>query len=89
MNNLTEEVESLPAQYRRVIVGDFNLDLRLQRNQDIIGQYEMMNMKQKVEYTTHIYGGILDLIFDSKDTQGSADWMPTPFSDHFIIYYDM
>ena len=53
VNNLTEDVES--AEYRKVIFGDFILDLRLQRNQDIIDQYaEIMNMKQKVEYTTHI-----------------------------------
>ena len=35
-----------------------------------------------------IYGGILDLVMDSEPT-GSVDWMPTPFSDHFVPYYDV
>ena len=50
---------------------------------------QQLNMQQKVDHSTHIYGGILYLVFDTKNSKGSTDWMPTPFSDHFIIYYDL
>ena len=90
MDNLVEEYEALPSEYRKVIVGDFNLDLRLQDNNDLIDYYyNKLDMVQKVEYTTHIHGGILDLVFDINGSTGSTDWMPTPFSNHFVIYYDV
>ena len=90
MNSLVDEIEALPSEYRKVIVGDFNLDLRLQDNNDLIEYYcNQLDMVQKVDYTTHIHGGILDLVFDINGSTGSTDWMPTPYSDHFVIYYDV
>ena len=52
-------------------------------------EFNKLDMVQKVEYTTHIHGGILDLVFDINGSTGSTDWMPTPFSNHFVIYYDV
>ena len=90
MDDLKEEIEALPSQYRKIIVGDFNFDLRLENKELYINDYcHRLNLKQKVNYTTHIKGGILDLIMDGRDSNGFADWMPTPFSDHFIIYYNL
>ena len=90
MENLVEEIEALPSEYRKVVVGDFNLDLRLQDNNDLIEYYcHKLDMVQKVDYTTHIHGGILDLVLDTNVSAGSTDLMPTPFSDHFVIYYDV
>jgi ATP-dependent DNA helicase PIF1 len=90
MDGLVDEIDALPSDCRKVIVGDFNLDLRLISNHNLIDRYaQQLNMLQKVDYSTHIYGGILDLVFDTKNSKGSTDWMPTPFSDHFIIYYDL
>ena len=90
MVDLIEEIDALPYDCRKIIVGDFNLDLRLQTNKDIIDLFsQQIHMQQKVTYSTHIHGGILDLVFDCNDSKGEADWMPTPFSDHFVIYYNI
>ena len=90
MENLVEQIEALPSEYRKVVVRDFNLDLRLQDNNDLIEYYcHKLDMVQKVDYTTHIHGGILNLVLDTNVSAGSTDWMPTPFSDHFVIYYDV
>ena len=90
LSNLKEEMEALPSGYRRILSGDFNMDQLLQRNQDMVDQFALqMNMVQKVTYSTHDQGGIIDLIFDTNGHGGTCDWLPTPFSDHFVIYYDM
>ena len=90
MVDLIEEIDALPNDCRKIIVGDFNLDVRLQTNKDIIDLFsQQIHMQQKVTYSTHIHGGILDLVFDCNDSKGEADWMPTPFSDHFVIYYNI
>ena len=88
MNDLREEIEALPSEYRKVIVGDFNFDLRSENNELYLTNFlHRLNMEQKVNYTTHVKGGILDLVIDVCGSTGTTDWMPTPFSDHFIIYY--
>ena len=90
LDDLKEEIEALPSEYRKIVVGDFNFDLRLENKELYINNYcHRLNLKQKVNYTTHIKGGILDLIMDCRDSHGFTDWMPTPFSDHFIIYYNL
>ena len=89
MEDLVHEIQAQPANIRKIIVGDFNLDQLLKANEDMVNRYaQQMSMIQKVAYSTHIYGGILDLVMDSEPT-GSVDWMPTPFSDHFIVYHDV
>ena len=89
MEDLEVEIQAQPANVRKIIVGDFNLDQLLKANEDMVNRYaQQMSMVQKVAYSTHIYGGILDLVMDSEPT-GSVDWIPTPFSDHFILYYDV
>ena len=68
-----------------MLLGDFNFDqldnAHLNRLQPLCSQF---NFVQRVKYSTHILGGILDLVFDNGKTD-SAEWMPSPYSDHFVI----
>ena len=85
ITDLMSQVSELPTQYRILILGDFNLDQMLPENvkkiNPIISQF---HLHQRSQYTTHIEGGILDLVLDSTSSQ-SVEWMPSPFSDHFSI----
>ena len=77
------------GEYRTLIVGDFNLDQMLNEN---VSEFESLctyfNCVQRSGYSTHILGGILDLVFDNKRSE-PVEWMPSPFSDHFIILIDI
>ena len=46
------------------------------------------NLNQRSNYSTHIQGGILDLVFDSKRSS-NVEWMFSPFSDHFVLIIDL
>ena len=46
-----------------------------------------LNLKQRSHYSTHILGGTLDLVLDSL-TEEPVAWCPTPFSDHFQLFFD-
>ena len=75
--------------YRTILLGDFNLDQMLQENVFAFQQLcEYFKFNQRVKYSTHILGGILDLVFDQKRTE-TAQWMPSAFSDHFVIIIDL
>ena len=86
---LNEELRRLPTGYRTIIVGDFNYDQRLQENRDYINLFfSDIDLLQRTQFSTHIDGGILDLILDSSsNVQNNVEWQPTPFGDHFILYY--
>ena len=87
LENLRNEILSQPPHVRKIIVGDFNIDLMSKSNANMINSFAMdLGLEQKVTYSTHIGGGILDLVMDS-GSSGAADWMPSPYSDHFIIFY--
>ena len=87
LENLRNEILAQPPHVRKIIVGDFNIDLMTKSNANMINSFaEDLGLKQKVTYSTHIGGGILDLVMDS-GSSGAADWMPSPYSDHFIIFY--
>ena len=43
---------------------------------------------QRVKYSTHIHGCTLDLVFDQERTE-AVQWMPTAYSDHFMIIIDL
>ena len=61
----------------------------IQENVDVFQQLcEYFNFVQRVKYSTHIHGGILDLVFDQEGTE-AVQWMPTPYSDHFTIVIDL
>ena len=44
---------------------------------------------QWLNWSTHEYGGILDLVFDSNRSKESVNWMPSPYSDHFVLIIDL
>ena len=46
------------------------------------------NLHQRSNYSTHIKGGILDLVFDDK-RDSDVEWMFSPYSDHFILLVEL
>ena len=75
--------------HRMTFCGDFNLDLMLQENVPAFQRLpQEFNLHQCVIYSTHINGGILDLVFDQEKT-GTVQWMQNPYSDHFFIIIDL
>ena len=87
---LIQQLSMLPTdKYRTMVVGDFNLDKLLRENidriQPLLAQF---NFHQRSEYSTHILGGILDLVFDDVKSE-STGWMPSPYSDHFVILIEI
>ena len=87
INDLMDDLSYLPTKYRTFIVGDFNLDQMLEENvqlfQPLINQF---NFIQRSRYSTHIHGGILDLVFDNSNCNDAVSWIPSPYSDHFILF---
>ena len=86
INDLIEELDDLPTtEYKTLVVGDFNLDQMLIENEEkfnpIITEF---NFHQRSHYSTHIYGGILDLVFDNKNSE-CVEWIPSPYSDHVVL----
>jgi hypothetical protein len=77
--------------HRMILCGDFNLNQLLQEN--VIAFLRLpqeFNLHQRVTYSTHIHGGILNLVFDQERTDTVQTlWMPTPYSDHFFIIIDL
>ena len=89
LEELLAEIRAQPTDVRKVLVGDFNMDQLLKEYEEMVNSFaQQISMVQKVTYSTHKHGGILDLVIDSEPS-GSVDWMPTPFSDHFVVYYNV
>ena len=70
------------------MLGDFNLDQRLDINVSrFINMKQEFLLQQKSKFPTHVDGGILDLICDTYLNLNEVQWLPTPFSDHFMLFY--
>ena len=68
-----------------ILLGDFNLDQRDQSNIVLFSELRQeFSLSQRSNSTTHIDGGILDLVFDNKSSS-EVSFIPTVFSDHCII----
>ena len=90
LEKLKQEMEALPCDYRRVLAGDFNCDLLEEGNRTLINSFcSRFGFVQVVDFSTHNLGGILDLILDTEGVRGQYDWLPSVFSDHFLMYYDI
>ena len=77
-------INELPTQQRMLIVGDFNLDQILPEHVakvDPLIQY--FNLSQRSQYSTHIHGRILDLVFDTSNSNNVSS-LPSAYSDHFV-----
>ena len=92
IQQLLQEVEALPRnRYDRLIVlGDFNLDQKAEEHMFCFQEFcYHLNLNHRSAYSTHIYGGILDLVFDNDPTKQAVKWMPSPYSDHFVLLMDI
>jgi exonuclease III len=75
--------------YRTIVLGDFNADHMLSENVTAYAELcQRFNFSQRSNYSTHIYGGILDLVFDTRKSS-PVQWMPSPYSDHFVMMIDL
>ena len=80
-------LNELPTQHRMLIVGDFNLDQMLPENiAKIDPLIQNFNLSQRSQYSTHIHGGILDLVFDTSNSSPVSS-LPSPYSDHFVLFF--
>ena len=77
---------------RIILLGYFNLDPWKNDNNPryYIPIQQAFELHMKSNFSTHIHAGVLDLIFDTDSQRNHAwEWLPTPFSDHFIIFYGL
>ena len=95
VRNLIECITSIESQidverpHRLLIVGDFNWDQMLPEHVTTFDRIRTsFNCSQRSNYSTHILGGILDLVFDNGKSS-DVNWMFSPYSDHFIILIDL
>jgi hypothetical protein len=89
INDLISEIDALPPA-RKILCGDFNIDQLLEENRALISSVSSnTGLNQIVNYSTHNFGGILDLVFLEEGIPGNYDWLPTVYSDHFLIYLDI
>ena len=82
-------INELPTQHRMLIVGDFNLDQMLPEH---VAKFDTLiqsfNFYQRSQHSTHIHGGILDLVFDTLNSN-TVSFLPSPFSDHFVLFFQI
>lgn len=75
---------------RLIVLGDFNMNQKSPEHQgcftDLCIAFKLI---QRSNWSTHKYGGILDLVFDSNRSKESVNWMPSPYSDHFVLIIDL
>ena len=87
---LTEQIRALcKTNYCRIILlGDFNIDQRSDHNANqFLAMKQEFTMHQKSNFATHEDGGILDLFFYTNLNLNDVQWLPTPFSDHFMLFF--
>ena len=82
-------INELPTQHRMLIVGDFNLDQMLPEHVAKVNPLiQNFNLSQRSQYSTHIHGGILDLVFDTSNSS-AVSFLPSPFSDHLVLFFQI
>ena len=82
-------INELATQHRMLIVGDFNLDKMLPEHvSNFDPLIQSFNLYQRSQYSTHIHGGILDLVFDTSNSN-TVSFLPSSFSDHFVLFFQI
>ena len=77
------------GEYNTIVLGDFNLDQMQDTYVELFNGIRMQfSLAQRSNYSTHIHGGILDLVFHNRK-QESVEWIPSPYSDHFVLTIDV
>ena len=80
-------INELPTQHRMLIVGDFNLDqMMLEHVAKVKPLIQNFNLPQRLQYATHIHGGILDLVYDTSNSN-AVSFLPSPLRDHFVLFF--
>ena len=81
-------INELPTQQRMLIVGNFNLDQMLTEHiVKVDPLIQNFNLSQHSQYSTHIHVGILDLIFDTSNSNTVS--LLSPYSDHFVLFFQI
>ena len=82
-------INELPAQHRMLIAGDFNLDQMLPEHVAKVNPLiQSFNLSQCSQYLTHIHGGILEFVIDTSNCN-AVSFLPSPFSDHFLLFFQI
>ena len=95
VNNITQVIAQILREnpisgiYRTMVIGDFNWDQMLPEHVTTLIPFSVhFNLYQRSSFSTHIKGGILDLVFDDKKDD-DVQWMFSPFSDHFVLLIEL
>ena len=90
IDELTYQLGELQIdQYNTIVLGDFNLDQMHYPYVELFhGICMQFSLTQRSTYSTHIHGGILDLVFHNQKEE-SVEWIPSPYSDHFVLTIDI
>ena len=90
MQQISEQLRVLHESHfcRIIMLGDFNCDQRLEENVKRFEEIKQTyNMEQKIQFATHVHGGILDLLFDTNLASNNLEYLPIAYTDHFAIFY--
>ena len=80
-------INELPTQHRMLIVGDFNLDQMLPEHVAKVNPLiQNFNLSQRSQYLTRTHKGILDLVFDTSNSN-AVSFLPSPFSDYSVLFF--
>ena len=79
-------INELAMHHMILIVGDFNLDQMLPENVARVDPLiQNFDLSQCSQYSTHIQGGLLDLVFDISNSSAVSS-LPSPYSDLFVLF---
>ena len=89
IDDLISTISELSAQYRAQIDGYVNLDQMLPT---IVTKIEPLiqnfNLSQRSQYSTHIRGGILNLVFDTSNSNVVSS-LSLAYNDLFVLFFQI
>ena len=89
IDDLISTISELSAQYRTQIDGYVNLDQMLHtivtRIEPLIQNF---NLSQRSQYSTHIHGGIFNLVFDTSNSNAVSS-LSLAYNDHFVLFFQI
>ena len=89
IDDLISMINELLTQRRTLIVVYFDLNQMLHANvAKIEPLIQNFNLSQHSKYSTHIHGGILDLVFDVLSSNAESS-LPSPYNDHFVLFFQI
>ena len=82
-------INELPRQHKMLIVGDFNLNQMLPEHVAKVDPLtQNFNLFQHSQCSTHIHGEILDLVFDTSNSNTVSSLL-SPYSDHLVLFFQI